>query len=113
MFLASGLDPESVWSFGHWVAGGEVRMDLMVKDPPANLPSPASAVAKPVMWWVTLPLTPMTFDRPASDQRDAVGEAVRAAVVLRRWAIDAGLRPRRKPASKVSAIQQAGTPRAL
>ena len=56
MFHDSRLDPEAVWSFGHWVAGGEVRMDLMVEDPPSNLSTGASAMAKPVMWWVTLPV---------------------------------------------------------
>lgn len=91
---AAGLDAEAVWSFGHWVPGGEIRMELMVESPPANLPPRAVSTAKPVMWWVTIPVSPMTFDRPASDQRGALEEAVRAAVDLRRWALDTGLRPR-------------------
>lgn len=99
IFHDSRLDPEAVRSFGHWVAGGELRMELMVEDPPSNLPTRASAMAKPVTWWVTLPVTPMTFDRSASQQRSAVEEIVREVVALRDWALDAELRPRRRPVS--------------
>jgi hypothetical protein len=96
-FRATGLDAEAVRSFAHGVVRGELRMELMVEEAPDNLPPKASAVAKPVMWWVTFPVTPMTFDRPATQQRDAVEEAVQGAIVLRHWALDAGLRPRQRP----------------
>lgn len=93
-FPVAGIDPEGVWSFGHWIPGGEVRMDLMVEDEPAGLPRGAVSVAKPSMWWVNVKVTPVTFVRSAEEQRDAIAEAVAAALALRRWVAAAGLRPK-------------------
>ena len=64
-------------------------MDLMIENEPSGLPAGAAAVAKPTMWWVSTQVTPITFERPAEDQRDAVTEAVSAALGLRRWAATA------------------------
>ncbi len=94
-FPVAGIDPEGVWSFGQWLPGGEVRMDLMVEDKPVGLPPGAIAIAKPTMWWVSTRTTPVTFDRPADQQREAIAEAVAAALALREWAANAELRPRR------------------
>ncbi len=56
-------DPERVWSFGHWLPRGEVRIDLMVDDEPTGLPHGAAAVAKPAMG-MTTKVTPATFRTP-------------------------------------------------
>lgn len=96
-FPSARIDPEAVWSFGHWLPGGEVRMDLMVAEAPTGLPEGAVVVQKPTMWWVHLPVPSITFERSASDQRDAIEAAVRAVLALRAWAADAGLRPRPRP----------------
>lgn len=96
-FPAAGIDPKGVWSFAHWLPGGEVRMELMVEDEPVGLPDSAAATAKPTMWWVAIQVTPVTFDQPAEDQRHAITEAVAAALSLRRWAASAGLRPKKPP----------------
>ena len=93
-FPSAGIDPEPVWSFGHWLTGGEVRMDLMVEDEPTGLPEGATVLRKPTMWWVRIPVPGITFDRSASDQRDAIEAALRAALTLRTWAAGAGLRSR-------------------
>lgn len=95
-FPAAGIDPEAVWSFGHWLPGGEVRMDLMVEDEPTGLPEGAVSIQKPTMWWISTRVPPVTFDQPAEEQREAISEAVAAALALRRWAASAGLRPKQR-----------------
>lgn len=93
-FPTAGLDPEPVWSFGHWLPLGQVRMDLMVAEEPTELPPGAVAVRKPTMWWITMQVPPVVFEQPAEAQRDAIAEAVAAALALRQWAATADLRPR-------------------
>jgi hypothetical protein len=96
-FRSAGVDPEAVWAFGHWIARGELRMELMVEAEPTGLPSTAVVTRKPQMWWVSLPVPALTFDRPAEEQPEAIEAAVHGALSLRRWAAAAGLRHRPRP----------------
>lgn len=94
-FLSAGIDPPGVWALAHWVPGGQVRMDLMVLDEPTGLPPHVDIIRKPTMFWLIAPVPAMTFQRPAEQQREQLGEAVSAALSLRAWAAGAGLRERR------------------
>ncbi len=95
-FPSAHIDPEVVWSFGHWLPGGEVRMEMMVEDEPTGLPEGALALAKPAMWWVSARVSPVTFDQPAGEQADAIAEAVRMVLAIRGWVAGAGLRPKQR-----------------
>ncbi len=86
IFPSAGIDPPSVWVLAHDLPDGQVRMDLMLDGDPINVPSGASVVKKRQMTWLVWPVPPITFEKPASLQRDAIQAAVTAALELRRWA---------------------------
>ncbi len=87
-FACAGVDPPEVWALSHHVPSGVVRMELMVPGTPHDVPAGATLVRKAVMWWVEVRVPPMAFDRPPSEQREAVERAAHAALALRRWAAD-------------------------
>lgn len=93
-FRRDGVDTAAVWSLAHWIPSGLVRMELMVLDPPRDLPAGADLVPKRVQHWVEVQVPPMTFDRPATEQAEQLREVVDAVTTLRRWAAGADLRPR-------------------
>jgi hypothetical protein len=85
-FLSAGVDPPAVWSFGHDLTAGEVRMDLMLDGAPVGLPDGVLVIKKKRMTWLLRKVPPVTFDRPATIQRAEIQAAVEAAVQLRTWA---------------------------
>jgi hypothetical protein len=85
-FSTVGIGRRGLWAFGHQLPGGHVVMELKVDDEPRHVPPGATASRSCARWWVSLAVPPVTFDRAAEEQRDAIAVAVDAAQVLRRWA---------------------------
>ncbi len=85
-FRGAGVDPPEVWTLGHWIPGGLVRMDLKVPGEPFDLPAGATVVRKPMMRWAKLPVPAMDLHRPVAEQAAALEVAATGLRTLRRWA---------------------------
>lgn len=109
-----GIDRPGVWALAHCAPGRQVRMELMVLDEPIGLPTHVDVIRNPrFLGHRPRPAPAMTFQHPSEQQREHLRKAVNAALFLRAWTADAGLRERRSKRATPDTDPRNDCPRSL
>lgn len=85
----SDVAMNGLWGSGHVVVDGVVEIDLQkaLHSRPTDIPDGAALAESAKLWMIRIPVKPMSFETPLLQQRDAINEAVQAALKLRQWLV--------------------------